>query len=306
MGTLEGVQLGPYVIGRRLGKGTTGTVHYAFDGQTNQPVAVKFLAEHYLSDASMLALFVDEARACATLDHPHIVRALRTGKYEGRPFIVFEYVQGHTLQNLLQSGAQSEGACVWILRQMTQALRELARKEIVHQDLKPSNIIVEPGGNCRLVDLGFARQRGGMDWEGLAAGTALYMSPEQCRGGRGVKIDSRSDQYSLGATMYYAATGAPPFDGENDKAVMWAHLQTPLEPALQRNARLSLAFSMILSKMLAKDPAQRYTTPEALLMDLRKLNVEAKPPIVTGSRILTHETVPVSSRRKISRLLGLS
>ncbi|MCZ7647024.1 MAG: serine/threonine protein kinase [Planctomycetota bacterium] len=276
---VEGLQLGPYVLRRRLGEGSTGNVWYAFDSVENQPVAIKFLDAQYLNDEAMLALFMEEAKAAAQLQHPHIARALRTGRYDRQPFIVMEYVQGPTLQDLIHTGPLPEGACIWVLRQMAQALRELSRQQIVHQDIKPTNIIVEPDGNCKLVDLGFARRQGGaIDWAGLAAGTALFMSPEQCRGGKGAPVEARSDQYALGATIYYIATGEPPFDGRTDQEIMRLHLEAPLAPAHRRRAQLSQPFSLVLDKMLAKDPAWRFATPEALLMELRRLRTPATPP----------------------------
>lgn len=285
MSGAENTLFGQYALKKRLGRGATGTVWHAFDTQNNTPVALKFLSSRFIDNEDVLTMFQEEAKAGMQIDHPNVVKTLDVGVRSGRPYIAFEMVVGQSLQELLDHGPLKESQCIWILRQMAQALRELRRKDVVHQDIKPDNILVESGGNCKLVDLGFARQRDGIiDWEGVAAGTAYYMSPEQCAAVPGVEIDTRSDLYSLGATIYHCATGAPPFQDENEDAVLDMHIHAPLFPPNKRNKNLSPEFAKLLMRMLNKKPEDRFDTPEDLLLELRNIHTKAEPPIVIGAR----------------------
>ncbi|MCZ7649427.1 MAG: serine/threonine protein kinase [Planctomycetota bacterium] len=281
----ENLVFGPYLLKRRLGRGATGTVWHAFDTQNNIPVALKFLSSRFIDNEDVLTMFEEEAKAGMQISHENVVKTLEVGRIDGRPYIAFELVVGQSLQELIERGPLKESQCIWVLRHMGQALRELRRKGVVHQDIKPDNILVENTGNCKLVDLGFARQaEGRIDWEGVAAGTAYYMSPEQCRAEPGVAIDSRSDVYSLGATIYHAATGVPPFKDDNEDVVLDMHIHAPLVPANRRNQKLSSDFAKILSMALQKNLAMRYQSPEELLLDLRNVGTKAEPPIVIGAR----------------------
>lgn len=266
-----------------MGSGTTGTVYRAHSIEGNKTVAIKVLAREIAKDPSVLTLFNEEAKVGLQLEHPNIVQTIYVGRFEDLPYIVFEFVHGLSLGSMLGRGPLPQEHCLWILRQLAQALRQLRQKGIVHQDIKPDNILIDSEGNAKLTDLGFARVTlGKVNWTGIAAGTALYMAPEQVQGLK--NVDSRADIYGLGATIYHAATGSPPFMATTEKELMRMHLSKRPEPALARNPKLNPDFSNIVARMLEKDPAWRFQHPEELLLALRLLDIAPISPFVAGSK----------------------
>lgn len=281
-----GTHLGPYVIDRPLGAGNTGTVYRAFDSANNEPVAIKVLRAKRASDDAAVAMFLEEAKVGLTVKHEHIVQTLYVDRFGDLPYIVFELVSGTPLGKLLEKGALVEGEALWILRQMAQALRELRRKNIVHQDIKPENILIDKEGLCKLTDLGFARTpTGKIDWDGYSVGTAYYMSPEQYRGQKEHPPDHRSDLYCLGATIFHAATGRHVFEGQEEDEIFDQLIHDKAPFAAEVNKKLSVPFSQVLSKCLEKDPGNRYQTAEELLLGIRNLKTRPVAPHVTPSRL---------------------
>ncbi len=282
----EGSRFGDFLIDRKIGRGSTGTVYSAHSVDDQQLVALKVLHADLAETPGMRTMFEEEAQAGLQLSHPHIVKTIQVGCCANLPYIVFEHISGTALSTLLQRGPLPEGQCLWIMRQIGQALRQLAAKGIVHQDIKPDNILIDNAGNAKLTDLGFARRhRGKIDWDGFSAGTLAYMSPEEVLGTKGVPIDPRADLYSLGATIYHAATGQPPFLDQGDREQIKLRLKQKPVNARVRNPQLSIAFSVVLSKLLQNDLSLRYQHPEELLLELRLLKEAAVPPVVTASRI---------------------
>lgn len=277
-----GTKFGRFVVDARLGSGTTGTVYRAHTLEGNKSVAVKVLDPELAKDKTVLLLFDEEAKVGLQLSHPNIVQTIYVGRHNELPFIVFEFVHGLSLGSMIRNGPLPQQHCLWILRQLGQALRELRRKGIVHQDIKPDNILIDGHGNAKLTDLGFARMsKGKVNWAGVAAGTALYMSPEQALGRK--DVDGRADLYSLGATIYHAATGGPPFYSENEDELLRMHVNQRAESALVRNPKLHPDFAAILARMLEKDPQWRFKHPEELLLALRLLDIAPTSPFVAGS-----------------------
>lgn len=279
----DGSKFGRFIIDRKIGAGSTGTVFRAHTPDNPTPLAIKVLSPDLAKDAGIVTMFDEEAKTGLALSHPNVVRALDVGKENGRYYIVFEFVDGIPLAHLVKRGCLPEGQCVWILRQLAQALRHLRQKAIVHQDIKPDNILIESHGNAKLTDLGFARvATGKMKWEGYAVGTPVYMSPEQAKGWK--EVDGRADIYSLGATIYHAAVGRAPFDGKTEQEMMNMHCNVRPEPARNRNPKLNPDFSAILMRMLEKEPGMRFQHPEELLLSIRMLDVTAVPPFVAGTK----------------------
>jgi eukaryotic-like serine/threonine-protein kinase len=278
-----GSKFGRFIVEKVVGRGSNGTVYRAHSVEGNKTVAIKLLADNLAQEPSVLTMFDEEAKAGLELSHPNIVQTLYVGRYEGTPYIVFEFVDGLSLGSMIKSGPLPQAHCLWILRQLAQALRQLRQKKMVHQDIKPENILIDKDGNAKLTDLGFAKlPQGKISWTGVAAGTALYISPEQARGLKAV--DGRADIYSLGATIYHAATGAPPFYSINETELLHMHLTQKPEPANKRNKSLNGDFSAILSRMLEKDPQWRYQHPEELLLSLRLLEIEPVSPFISGTK----------------------
>jgi eukaryotic-like serine/threonine-protein kinase len=278
----EGEIFGRFFVEQLVGRGSTGSVFRARSIEGNKTVAIKILSDELAKDPVVLTMFDEEAHAGLELSHPNIVQTVYVGKHGAIPYIIFEYVHGLSLGSMIKKVAIPEEQCLWILRQLAQALRQLKQKHIVHQDIKPDNILIDSEGNAKLTDLGFAKiQAGKINWTGIAAGTALYISPEQVRGLK--TVDERADIYSLGATIYHAATGTPPFRGTTEKSLLEAHLKRKPDSAKERNPKLNLHFSNILDRMLEKDPQWRYQTAEELLLDLRTLQISPTSPFVKGT-----------------------
>lgn len=279
---IEGFNLGPYIVRKELGRGVTAQVFYGWDPKANTPVALKVLNRELARDAGAVAMFEEEGRIGLSVNSPQVVKTLMAAKQGEDRFIAFEYIHGVPLAKLIDKGPLTEAEAVWVLRHVAQAIRELCRKGIVHQDIKPENILIEKTGNCKLTDLGFARMKNGrIKWDGYSAGTAYYMSPEQCQPHLRLPIDSRADLYALGAVIYHAAIGTPPFVAEEEEKVREMQIHQPVVPPIKRNPALSLQFSDIIMQLLNKDPEERVQSPEQLLLDMRQLPVKAAPPVVT-------------------------
>jgi serine/threonine-protein kinase len=203
------------------------------------------------------------------LNHPNIVQGFDAGQVEGIWYFAMEYVEGATLLQILQRGAMDEDRAVHIVTQVSRALDHAYQQDLVHRDVKPDNIMIVAGGVAKLCDLGLAKdvtRASGSTEKGVTLGTPNYISPEQVRGD--VDVDIRSDLYSLGATLYHAVTGVPPFSGQNPAVIMVKHLSEPPVPPRQRVASLSAELEPIIMKLLAKNPLDRYQTPSELLIDL--------------------------------------
>lgn len=279
----DGFQLGPYTVRKALGHGVTAHVYYGWDPKAHVPVALKVLNSNLSRDSSLVTMFEEEGRTGLSVNSPQIVKTLMTGNQGGYRFIAFEYIHGVPLDRIIPL---VEAEAIWVLRHMAQAVRELSLKGIVHQDIKPENILIEKTGNCKLSDLGFARVKyGRIKWDGYSAGTSFYMSPEQCQPGLRLPIDTRSDLYALAAVIYHAATGTPPFVAEDDEKIREMQIRNRVPPPIQRNPALSPPFSDLLLRMLSKAPEKRIQTPEQLLLEIRRIPVKAEPPTVTITEI---------------------
>jgi eukaryotic-like serine/threonine-protein kinase len=212
---LVGKTFGNYQLAEFVGGGGMGAVFRATDTSMGRTVAVKVLSRDQ-TDEETIRRFRNEAHSAARLDHPNIARAYYVGEHEGWNYIVFEYVQGTNLRDLVekQGPLPIEQALNFTL-QVAQALDHAAGRDVVHRDIKPSNVLVTPAGEIKLVDMGLARMHqvesssDDLTASGVTLGTFDYISPEQARDPR--IADSRSDIYSLGCTLYFMFAGRPPF-----------------------------------------------------------------------------------------------
>lgn len=284
----SGSRFGSYTIDRLVGQGSSGTVYRATSA-TYGIVALKVLAPQFAADPLLYKMFEEGSRAGLSIQHANIVKTLDVGTQDGIPFIAFEFINGIPLSDVIRkAGALTEGQCVWVLRQIGQALRKLRQGNIVHQDVKPENILMDANGDCKLADLGFARVPASrIEWTNLTAGTPIYMSPEQARGGAGA-VDHRSDLYSLGAAIFHAATGSPPFRSKQEDELQRMHLEERPPAANAKNPALSIEFAKIVAKLLEKDPAGRFQTAEDLLLAIRSVAAPPAPPSVVVSRVMAH------------------
>ena len=262
-----------------LGAGGMGEVHRAWDAALQRPVAVKFVRGGDPLEADRLLL---EARLQARVEHPHVVRVHDTGTLEGRPCIVLQLVEGRSLAELAED--RDWRTRVALAAQAARGLGAAHRTGLVHRDVKPANILVEDtedGPMARLSDFGLARgEEGGLTRSGLVVGTLDFMAPEQILGS--APVDFRADIYGLGATLYGALAGSPPFRSapgvesapdEDARPAEFLRQLLELDPAPLGEVvpDLPRELTVVVAKAMAKLPAERYATAEALAEDLERV-----------------------------------
>jgi cytochrome c-type biogenesis protein CcmH/NrfG/predicted Ser/Thr protein kinase len=259
---------------RLLGQGGMGAVYLADDTTLDRRVAIKVVSEKLGADSEVRARFLREARAMASVEHPHIVRVYAYGEAEGKAYLVMEYVEGETLAaRIRRQGRLPVGESLEILRQVVEALEAAWEKRIVHRDVKPSNILLDQRGRVRVGDFGLAkplRMAGDatLSQTGYILGTPHYISPEQARG---QPVDFRSDIYSLGVVFYEMLVGERPFAGTTPMDVVARHLQEPLPLLSRKRADAPSEVEQLLASMTQKEPAARPASYAGLLERINAL-----------------------------------
>jgi eukaryotic-like serine/threonine-protein kinase len=275
-----GTKIGPYEILSLLGAGGMGEVYLAEDSRLKRKVALKILPAQLQNDPSRLQRFKREATSAATLNHPNICTIYEVGEANGSAFISMEYVEGTTLRDLIPSDGMPVAQVLEIGIQIVDALDEARKKNIVHRDIKPSNIILTSRNQVKILDFGLAKflqKSEGTEDEstishltqtGIVVGTVAYMSPEQALG---KSVDHRSDIFSCGTLFYEMLTSRLPFTGQSTTQVIDGilHKQPPAVTDHKKNVPELLLH--ILSKMLQKDPKDRYQSAHEIWTDLRQL-----------------------------------
>ena len=284
-----GGNLGPYRLLKLLGQGGMGSVFLAKQTSLDRNVALKVIRTKLADRPAMMARFTREAYAAAQLVHPNVVQVYDMGDDRGNCFFSMELVEGSSLADYVADGKKvdPEQAASFILH----AARGLAfahNAGMVHRDIKPANLLVDASGIVKVADLGLVKVADQADIEdrdeidemsalsaskeltrfGTAVGTPYYMAPEQAR--NSVTVDHRADIYSLGCTFYVLLTGQKPFDGNSFQEVVSKHSSAPLVVPSRLVARVPESLSAIVAKMMAKDPADRYQSMQALIPDLEK------------------------------------
>ncbi|MGN6548129.1 MAG: protein kinase domain-containing protein [Aureliella sp.] len=294
--SLEGRQLHHFAVGRMIGGGGMGAVFRGRDLRLDRDVAIKVIPESR-RDPETLRRFRMEAQSAARLDHPNIARVYDIGEDEAWNYIVFEFIDGINLRDLVQmDGPMSIDDAVFTTRQVAEALQHAHDRDVVHRDIKPSNVIITPTGIAKVVDMGLARNtamdRSAADQtaSGVTLGTFDYISPEQARDPR--DADVRSDLYSLGCTLFYMLTGQPPFpDGTALQKLLNHGSQPPPDPRQWRDD-ISDQLYAVLAKLMAKRPADRYQKPLELINDLLLIaQLEGLPRSRSPGSILLRPTV---------------
>jgi len=270
LSSLERLQNGRYAVLKRLGEGGKGVVYKARDTVLNRVVAVKMLKSEVLGEEAY-SRFMREAQVVAKLNHPNIVSIYDIGKEDEKQFFVLEFVDGMSLRELL--GTYPEGKCdiQTVLRtsmDVCSALQYAHSQGVLHRDVKPENILITQEGIAKLMDFGLAKMLGqpSVTQEGVIVGTVAYVAPEIALG-KGA--DARSDLYSLGAVLYEALTGKPPFPGEEPVKIIFSHIHDyPVSP-IRLNPKVPPALSDCIMRLLEKEPGKRYQSAEDLLKVLR-------------------------------------
>jgi tetratricopeptide (TPR) repeat protein len=243
-----------YRIEAELGRGGMGTVFRAHDTLLDRPVALKLLNAPGLGSKGPARL-LEEARAAARLNHPHIVSIYDAGDVDGLAYIVMELVEGVTLFGHAPSDL---AAIVAIARQLCAALDDAHRQGILHRDLKPENVLLTRDGTVKLSDFGLARSLASrLTSEGVVIGTVFYMAPESILG---QPLDGRADLYALGVMLYELTTGKLPFDGDDPVAVLSQHLYVSPMPPRAHRAEIPPALDHLIQRLLQKNPADRPET----------------------------------------------
>src|SRR6195256_3415243 len=272
MSTLLGTTLnGRYRLDSRIGAGGMSTVYLALDVTLQRQVAIKLMNREVASDSDHLERFRREARAVAQLSHPHIVGVIDAGEDDGRPYIVFEFVDGETLkERIRRMGRLPIAEAVAYAIEIARALGAAHARHIVHRDVKPQNVLIDEEGSAKVTDFGIART---LDEEGLTAdgrvlGTTDYVSPEQALG---QPVTGQSDLYSLGVVLFEMLTGEVPFKGENQVAVAMKHVREELPDVRIRRPEVSAALAAALDRATAKDLDRRYPDAQSMIADLEQV-----------------------------------
>lgn len=247
-----------YRILKLLGSGGMAGVYLGEEPRLARKVAIKVMAPSLMMDPRMVERFRQEARSTARLSHPHIITIHEIDEREGLHYFVMSFVEGPTLDEVLKEASAPLPVSTvrrWLF-QVAGALNHAHRSGIVHRDVKPGNVLVDPDGNAVVTDFGIAKvaDEPGLTHTGMLVGTPSYMSPEQCMGG---EVAGAADQYALGALAYHLLTGRPPFTGPA-MAVLQAHLSEVPRPIIELRPDCPPALAELVHRMLAKNPEDRW------------------------------------------------
>lgn len=266
-GITAGLVLGTYHLLVPLGRGGMGTVYLALNTRTQAHVALKILPPKIArTEERLLARFKREMELSKKIEHPHLARAVDADVFQNVHYIAMEYIPGLTLYRLVASqGPLPVARAAHLFSEVASALAQAHGQGVIHRDMKPSNIMVTPHDHAKVLDLGLAFTEGEVvddievvGGKGYIVGSIDYMAPEQTRDPTG--IDNRADLYALGCCMYFALTGKPPFPEGTIYEKVRAHRHQAPEPICTKNPQVPDAFAAIVHKLLAKSPADRFTT----------------------------------------------
>src|SRR6478736_1976579 len=257
-----------YELEELVGTGGMSSVYRARDRLLERRVAIKVLHEHYSRDEDYVERFRREARSAAKLSHPNIVTVIDRGEADGRQFIVFEYVDGENLKQLVAGkGRLPVREALELGIQIGRALAFAHTQGLVHRDVKPQNVLLA-GGDAKVTDFGIARSldvQVGLTQTGTVLGTSEYISPEQATGRQ---VDARTDIYSLGVVLYELLAGQPPYSGDSFVSVAMRHVNDPVPSITHARPDVPLRVDAALRRAMAKDPDGRFRTMDELVAEL--------------------------------------
>jgi len=254
-----GTAIAGYRVESLVGRGGMGVVYRATDLSLERPVALKLIAPELAEDEGFRARFLREPRLAASLDHPNVIPIYEAGERDGQLYLVMRFVEGSDLKSVLErEGKLAPERALAVLAQVASALDAAHRRALVHRDVKPGNVLLDPDGHVYLTDFGITKQAGAESTDtGRVVGTLDYLAPEQIRGD---PVDGRTDVYALACVLYECLSRAPPFRRATEAETLWAHMQEE-PPAVTGRPELD----PVLRKALAKDPDDRYSTCSELI-----------------------------------------
>jgi serine/threonine protein kinase len=291
---------GRYEVEELVGHGGMSSVYKAHDSLLERNVALKVLHEQYNTDEDFVERFKREARSVAQLQHPNIVTVIDRGEAEGRQYIVFEYIDGENLKELVvRKGRLDVREALEIALEVARGLAFAHENGIIHRDVKPQNVLLNGDGKAKVTDFGIARSLDvdGMTQTGTVLGTSNYIAPEQASGNR---VDAHSDVYALGAVLYELLAGEVPFPGESFVAVAMKHVHEPPPNLLDVRKEVPLRVAAAVDRALEKDPEQRFPTMAEFAGELDACLAELQEDEV-GDPTMVIPTRRRRPRRQVSR-----
>jgi serine/threonine protein kinase/formylglycine-generating enzyme required for sulfatase activity len=295
-----------YRVLELLGVGGMGSVYKAEHLLMQRPVALKIINRSLTNSALAVERFEREVVAAAQLTHPNIVTAFDAERWDDTHFLAMEYVEGISLQQVIaRQGPLPIGVTAAYIAKAAQGLQHAFERGMAHRDIKPHNIMLTTDGQIKILDFGLARfvrentAQGGMTQEGSLLGTPDYIAPEQVRDTHGADI--RSDIYSLGCTFYALLAGRPPFPTGNAIEKVMSHLERAPQPISEIRADVPGELVQVLERMIAKDPADRYQTPEEAVLALTPFMEDNNPVNMAKSDSTAIEPMPAGARSRSPR-----
>jgi serine/threonine protein kinase len=307
-----------YELEELVGTGGMSSVYKARDRLLERNVALKVLHPHYSDDADYVERFRREARSVAQLSHPHIVTVIDRGEDGGQQFIVFEFIDGENLKQLIgRVGPLPVRRAVELALEIADALAFAHDHDLVHRDVKPQNVLLTPDGDAKVTDFGIARSldvEQGVTQTGTVLGTSNYLSPEQASG---QPVTPATDVYSLGVVLFELLTGEVPFPGENFVAVAMKHMNEPPPDLTEKRPDVPLRLVAAVERALEKDPARRFQSMGEFASELRQCLVDlsapdeertfiARSPITTSPALKQSRPHPARTTRRRWPLVALA
>jgi serine/threonine protein kinase len=281
---LIGRRLAHFLIQRKLGSGGMGEVYLATDLALDRSVALKVMTREVAVRPGLRERFYREARAQARIQHPNVGHIYYIGEEDGQLFFAMEFIDGETLQQLLErEGRLAPERALDLCRMAALGLREGQRLGFAHRDVKPSNLMIDRHGVLKVLDFGLVKEISpagadlALSQESGVLGTPLYISPEQARG---ETIDFRSDMYSLGVTLHQLVSGRPPFEAETPIAIISRHL-TEVRPRIAlegKHRRVRAGLDVLCDRMMAKRRDERFRSYDDLVASIERLSSAHSPP----------------------------
>src|SRR5688572_6978417 len=284
--------LGHYEIVSELGRGGMGVVYKGYEPALTRYVAIKELSPALAHDSMLVERFLREARSMAALNDPHIIQIYFIGQENDQPFFVMEFVEGESLSGLIKrEGRLGVNDAIKILHQAAQGLATAHDRGVIHRDIKPANLMLNQRGQVKIADFGIALANRDFDAKltgtGEFVGTPGYLSPEVCLG---KPVDLRSDVFSLGIVLFEMLTGRMPFTDESPLGLLLEVVKAEIPDVRQLNANVDPELARVLTKMVAKEPADRYSSCHELVADLQK-----HPAVMAGGPISAQAKLPLAA-----------